>query len=75
MVLPATFQGLHQSSVSEHCCRSLLPVFASAAEPGRYERENMVNLMRWQETLYKMFMEKDEGYYVQKRDSNKDGIY
>lgn len=26
----------------------------------------MVNLMQWQETLYKMFMEKDEGIMFKK---------
>ena len=26
----------------------------------------MVNLMQWQETLYKMFMEKDEGIMIKK---------
>ena len=53
---------LFQSIAAGLCFR----VFASAAEPGRYERENMVNLMQWQETLYKMIMEKDEGIMIKK---------
>ena len=53
---------LFQSIAAGLCFR----VFASGTEPGRYERENMVNLMQWQETLYKMFMEKDEGIMFKK---------